>query len=192
MNRKRGCWAKWLLAVSVGLVLMVGGCRPKPAQEGVSARTTSPVSNVSSGRAPNFTLTDLDGKPVSLSNYAGKGIILDFWGTWCPPCVKGVPEFAELYETHKDKGLVIVGVALDDTADLVKQFVAKYHVPYPILHGTPQMIGQVVQAYGSFEFIPTTFLIAPDGEIVQRFEGYHAKQEFENLIPRLLPNRVTE
>lgn len=189
MNEQHGHWRNGIAAAFVVLALFAVACRPKPMEEPQAEATPDAKlpATVASGKAPNFTLTDLNGKPVSLSDYSGKAVILDFWATWCPPCVKGVPEFVELYEAHKEKGLVVLGVALDDAPELVKEFAAEKKVPYPILHGDAQSLSQVVQAYGSFQYIPTTFLIAPDGEIVQRFEGYHEKQEFENLIPRILP-----
>src|SRR5579862_4692107 len=75
----------------------------------------------------NFKFKDLQGKPVSLSDYKGKVILLDFWATWCPPCRKEIPGFIELYNTYKSQGLVVIGVSMDDTDDIadVKRYAAQ-------------------------------------------------------------------
>src|SRR6202161_3443970 len=76
----------------------------------------------------NFAFKDLQGKSVTLSDYKGKVILLDFWATWCPPCRKEIPGFVDLYRTYKSRGLVVIGVSMDDNDDTpdVKRFAAQF------------------------------------------------------------------
>ena len=78
----------------------------------------------------NFTFKDLQGKSVTLSDYKGKVVLLDFWATWCPPCRKEIPGFVELYNTYKSRGLVVIGVSMDDAEDTpdVKRFAAQLKI----------------------------------------------------------------
>ena len=133
--------------------------------------------------AHSFTLQDLDGKQVSLSDFKGKVVVLDFWATWCPPCVKEIPHFIELYEQYKDQGFAMVGISLDHQGvSVVKSFVRKYQVNYPIL-----MADRQVQAsYGEIKNIPTTFVIDAEGNLKRKYIGYRDKSVFEADIQTLL------
>lgn len=133
--------------------------------------------------APDFTLNDLNGKPFSLSQTKGKVVILDFWATWCPPCRMEIPHFESLYNEYKDKGLEVVGVALDKGgASSVKPFVEENGVTYPVLIGNQD----VAARYGGIRGIPTTFLIDREGRIVEKYVGYTDKEVFESAIKKLL------
>ncbi len=106
--------------------------------------------------APAFTLTDLEGKLVSLSDFKKKAILLDFWATWCPPCVKEIPHFITLYEQYKDQGFEVVGISVDrEGVEVVKSFAEQHRINYPILMSNQR----VIQRYGGVPSIPTTFLI---------------------------------
>ncbi len=155
------------------------GAKEKLASPSVVEAPTSPESKA----APMFTLQDLNGKTVSLSDFEGKVIILDFWATWCPPCVKEIPHFAELYEQYNDREFVMVGISVDrEGIDVVKSFVQKYKVNYPIL----MTDGQVEKAYGNIVSIPTTFVIDSEGEIRRKYIGYRDKSVFETDIKAFL------
>src|ERR1700733_9901449 len=112
----------------------------------------------------NLTLQDIDGKPVKLSNYKGKVILLDFWATWCPPCRKEIPGFIELYNTYKSRGLVVIGVSMDDTDDIsdVKHYAEQIKMNYPILLGYGRE-DDLKPAFGELP-LPTSFVIARDGK----------------------------
>lgn len=136
-------------------------------------------------QAPDFELVDLNGKPVRLSDYKGKMIILDFWATWCPPCRAEIPSFVKLYSEYKDKGLVIIGVSLDrEGPDVVREFAKNFKMNYPVVMGDMK----TVSAYGGIEAIPTTFIINKKGQIVDRFVGYRDENTFRNEIARWLLN----
>jgi peroxiredoxin len=134
----------------------------------------------------NFTFKDLEGKPVTLSDYKGKVILLDFWATWCPPCRKEIPGFVDLYNTYKSRGLVVVGVSMDDADDLadVKRFATQIKMNYPILLGYGRD-DDLKPAFGELP-LPTSFIIARDGRICARHDGLTAREQVEREIAGLL------
>ena len=136
------------------------------------------------GTAQDFSLPDIDGNNVSLTDFSGKVIILNFWATWCPPCRTEIPHFVELYDTYKDEGLVIIGIDVDptETPDVLKPFAAQYGIIYPLLLGTKQVESQ----YGGIQSIPTTFIIDRNGDIIQKYIGSRSKSVFEQEILKLL------
>jgi len=134
----------------------------------------------------HFTFKDLEGKNVTLSDYKGKVVLLDFWATWCPPCRKEIPGFVELYNTYKSRGLMVIGVSMDDTDDTpdVKRYAAQLKIDYPILLGFGRD-DDLKPAYGELP-LPTSFVIARDGRICARHDGLTAKEQIEREISALL------
>ena len=134
----------------------------------------------------NLKLNDLQGKSINLSDYKGRVILLDFWATWCPPCRKEIPGFVELYNTYKSRGLVVIGVSMDDTEDTpdVKRFAAQIKMNYPILLGFGRE-EDLKPAFGELP-LPTSFVIARDGRICARHDGLTAKEQVEREITALL------
>ena len=134
-------------------------------------------------QAPDFTLPGIDGSEIALSDFRGKVVILDFWATWCPPCRAEIPHFIELYDTHKDKGLEIIGVSLDWNAErIVGAFAEENSINYTLLVGD----NDVTDLYGGVMSIPTTLVIDRKGRIRERFVGYRDKEVFEKAIKELL------
>lgn len=133
--------------------------------------------------APDWKLTDLNGKPVKFSDFRDDVLIVDFWATWCVPCRVEIPHFVELQKQYGDKGLTVIGVSLDEQGPgVVKKFVKRFAVNYPIVIGNQK----VVEAYGGIDAIPTTFVIDRQGRIVSRHIGYNDKAVFEKEIESLL------
>ena len=134
----------------------------------------------------NFTFQDIHGKSVTLSEYKGKVILLDFWATWCPPCRKEIPGYIELYNTYKSRGLVVVGVSMDDADDTpdVKRYVEQIKMNYPVLLGAGRE-DDLKPAFGELP-LPTSFVIARDGRICGRHDGLTAKEQVEREIAALL------
>ncbi len=186
-----------LFCLILVLMFIVAGCKkkePEPTQQTAQVQVeaeekpTKPALDKTPPEparepAPSFTLQDLNGKQVSLSDFKGKVVILDFWATWCPPCVKEIPHFIELHEQYKDRGFAMVGISLDHQGiSVVKSFVQKNQVNYPIL----MTDGRVDKAYGGITSIPTTFVIDSAGNIRQKYVGYRDKAIFEADIKALL------
>ena len=101
-------------------------------------------------KAADFTLPDIFQKEVKLSDYQGKVIILDFWATRCPPCVREIPHFVELQQEWADKGVQIIGISLDRQTNVLKLFAEKYKINYPIL-----LCDEItLKKYSPIKFIP--------------------------------------
>ena len=131
--------------------------------------------------APAFSLESTDGKTISLKDYKGKIVILDFWATWCGPCRRGIPDLVSLQDKYKND-LRVIGISLDsDTKSDVILFAKKFNINYPILYGDQQ----VTQDYGGIEAIPTTIVIDQNGEIVAKYVGLVNKETFAKQIEAL-------
>jgi len=141
---------------------------------------TLPPGNIT-GIAPGFTLPDLNGKPVSLADFKGRVVVLDFWATWCPPCRREIPDFIKLQTEYGSKSVQIVGIALDEPGK-VQEFARQNGMNYPVLLGTQE----ISVKYGGIEGIPTTFIIDKNGKIANRFEGFRPRAVFEEEIKKLL------
>lgn len=184
--------AKWIIAgaaaVSMGLLTLPmlkgsGGEPLKPPRSVAAQPSAEGPSCDGRGTAKfDFVLKDHNDAPVQLAQYQGKVVILNFWATWCGPCKEEIPAFVELYDRYKDKGLVILGVSIDDTVDQLRPFMRQYHMQYPVLQMTPD----IEEAYGPFYGVPTTFFIARDGAICRRHMGPVTREQFEQEIKSLL------
>jgi peroxiredoxin len=134
---------------------------------------------------PDFTLRDVQGKEVKLSDYKGKMVILNLWATWCGPCKVEIPWFKEFETTYKDRGLAVVGVAFDEEGwQVVTPYVAEAKMNYQILLGDKKF----PLPYGDFEALPTTYLIDKQGRIAGKHVGLVAKATYEEEIDQLLKN----
>ncbi len=133
--------------------------------------------------ASDFTLPALDGKKVSLSQFKGKVVLLNFWATWCGPCKAEIPGFVELQAQYKND-LVILGLSVDDPADKAKAFADQYKVNYPMVLGLGH--DEIQDAYGPIYGIPASFLISRDGKVCKRHLGIAPKSQFEREIKALL------
>jgi cytochrome c biogenesis protein CcmG/thiol:disulfide interchange protein DsbE len=133
--------------------------------------------------APDFRLKDLESNLVSLSDFRGKIVIIDFWATWCPPCRKGIPEFVELQEEYGNDKLVVLGINMDQgDLSVVPKFAEEYEINYPVLYFTPQVVAE----YGGIRGIPTTFVIDKEGYVRHGVQGYQEKESFKQVIDTLL------
>jgi peroxiredoxin len=121
-------------------------------------------------RAPSFTVTDTDGKKVSLSELSGKIVILDFWATWCAPCKASTKELETLHEKYKARGVVIMGVSMDtgkSAAGQVREFAGKNGLTYRMLMDD----GQMSKAY-AVRNIPAAFILDQQQKILKIYPGY--------------------
>lgn len=132
-------------------------------------------------KAPDFSLTDLDGKTVSLSDFKGKVVILDFFASWCPPCREEIPDFIALQNSYASEGFSVIGVSLTNAND-TKDFADRMRINYPVLVDD----GKTSAAYGPIRSIPTTFVIDRNSKVAKLYIGYRPKEVFENDIKELL------
>lgn len=129
--------------------------------------SSRPKSAASLRPAPDFSLTDLSGRPLRLSDYRGKVVILDFWATWCEPCKAEIPHFIDLENKYSSRGLQVLGISMDDSEPPVREFQQKFKMNYPVAVGTAKLADQ----YGGILGLPITFVIDPGGRIVARHIG---------------------
>ena len=159
------------------------GDKQTAAEESGAQAMAAQTQSAAVVKAPEFSLEKIEGGRISLSELKGNVVIVDFWATWCPPCVKEIPEFIELYKTYNSQGFVMVGISVDRGGPgVVKQFVEKNSVNYPVVMADMD----VVNAYEVFAGIPTTFIIDRQGNIVEKVIGYQSKDFFEEHIKKLL------
>ena len=145
------------------------------------------VGDVRGVPAPNFDLATLDGRRVKLSDYRGKAVLLNFWATWCSPCKVEMPWFVDLQKKYGNDGLVILGVAMDDSeASKIAEFANEMGVNYPVLLGTDK----VSEDYGNVEFLPTSFYIDREGKIVGKGEGLLGEADVEQNVLKALSSPV--
>ena len=151
--------------------------------EGNGSPIVTEVSEVaSSNKAPDFTLSDMHGNEVSLSDFKGNIVIINFWATWCGPCRFEIPDLIDLQEKYNGD-LVVLGVSLDyDGPSVVPQFAESLGISYPVLYGN----GQVAHRYGGVTGIPTTFVIDRDLNVYKRYIGYRPQTVFEKDIQDLI------
>jgi thiol-disulfide isomerase/thioredoxin len=133
--------------------------------------------------APEWSLADLKGKPLTSKELQGKVVLVDFWATWCGPCRRTIPHLIDLHNAYKDKGLAVVGVSLDQQGpSVVGPFVEKNKIPYTVVMGNQK----VVEDFGGVRGIPTAFIISQDGKIVRKIMGAVPAERYENDIKALL------
>ncbi len=142
------------------------------------------LPNLRGKKAPQFTLRTLEGHKVSLEDYRGKAVLINFWATWCAPCKLEMPWFVDLHKQYAPQGFEILGVSEDDTKDRSKigQFSQKIGVNYPILIGDDA----ASKAYGGVEFLPTSFYVGRDGKVIEETAGLISRDEIEANIKKAL------
>jgi peroxiredoxin len=146
---------KWLLSLAASILLIV-----------LLAFNAFPVVGE---KAPSFTLEDINGNKVSLSDFHGRVVIVDFWATWCHACEESSPELEWLHRKYKDKGVAVLGISLDagsDAVEKVRAFARRLDLNYPMLMGNDDL----ARAY-RMQGIPTTYILDKDHVIVKRYVG---------------------
>lgn len=134
---------------------------PAP-QEGLQPGDLAPEFEVKLADGSTYELTDLDGSPIRLADLRGKAVWINFWASWCPPCQQETPILREMAERYRDAGLVIVGIAVQETSpDDIRAYAERYELPYTIGFDAS---GHVYRQYRVFG-LPTQFFIRPDGTI---------------------------
>jgi len=147
--------------------------------------------SVSSGTkvAPNFSWKGADGKDRSLKDYSGKVVMLNFWGTWCPPCRAELPDIVKLRKELQKNGFEVIGLGLGEQArggktpaQRVAEFAKTNGLDYPLLLADERM----AEAYGGIEAVPTTFIVNGKGEIVEKMIGMQSYEAFSEAVKKAM------
>lgn len=167
-----------------GLAFGSSTAAPPPGQESHLLAAGAPALGV--GRpAPNFSRMGLDRRPINLADYRGKIVLLNFWATWCEPCLAEIPRFVAWQREYGGEGLRIIGVSMDDDAPPVRAAYRKYGLNYPVVMGD-EKIGEL---YGGILGLPVTFLIDAKGAIRFEHQGAVDLNQLQDELRKLLPGR---
>jgi thiol-disulfide isomerase/thioredoxin len=163
-----------LAVVAVCAAALAGGLYVRQHMDASSPdiiRVTQPATDRSAPQQrPEFWLPDPEGKRHSIAEWDGKLLLVNFWATWCPPCLHEIPMFIALQQRYGERGVQLLGIAIDD-GDNVAAFAEQIGLNYPTLHGQLDAI-EVMAAYGNKSGgLPFTVLISPSGQIVARHAG---------------------
>jgi thiol-disulfide isomerase/thioredoxin len=159
------------MLISLSLLALTSFVRADPVKKGADA--------------PTFTVKTMDGKEVNFpGDYKGKLVMLDFWATWCGPCMQEVPGLVKAYKEYHSKGLEVLGFSLDkpDAGDTVKKVMAEKHMTWDMCLSKNEFKGKIPELYG-IQFIPSAFLV--DGDTGQIIAGAGGALRGENLAPTL-------
>lgn len=132
---------------------------------------------VPAAAADGFSLKDLAGKTHTLGGYKGRWLLVNFWATWCPPCLEEIPDLIVLHEKRKD--LAVIGIAVDfESEKEVRRFVDDNLMSYPVVLGDER----VVKQFGRAEILPTTYIYDPNGKFVKMQRGLVTRQQIERIV----------
>jgi len=150
----------------------------------VAGRRTAqkPKPTAPGNAAPEFTVTDIDGKKLALSDYKGKVVLLDFWATWCTPCRAEIPHFVEMQQKYGPQGFQVVGISMDDDAKPVKEFYRQFNMNYPVAVGDDKL----AQSFGGVLGLPVNFIIDREGRIHAKYLGATDVSVIDKAVSDLL------
>jgi len=163
------------------LALGIGACTGSNTEAGSAA-----LQGINTGnQARDFTLKSLDGRKVTLSDFQGDVVLINFWATWCAPCRAEIPDFEGAYQAHKDEGFVILGLNEQESPQVIESFIEELDMTYPALLDEQ---GQVMREYRVLG-LPTSLLVDRHGVIQVRHTGTLAAAQLEAHLTKLLAAR---
>lgn len=170
-------------------VVLVPGKADQPGQVGEDNDAEGMEPQLRGKAAPGFSLTSLDGKKVSLSDFKGKAVLVNFWATWCGPCKVEMPWFEQFQKQYANQGFVILGLVDDVDAgkDAIAKTAQKAGATYPILLTD----GKVQKAYGGVDVLPMSFYVDRNGVVVEETAGLGPKDEIEAHIKKAIASGST-
>lgn len=184
MNKRLGI----VLVIVSTVALVIAGCSSSPApQASAPSVTSSPIEGVQVGNlAPDFQLPNLDGEALSLNELRGKPVILNFWATWCRPCVTEMPYLQEIHEEYSDEGLMLLAIDVNESPSQVEEFLQNNNLSLPVLL---DIDGAVTKKY-RIQVIPTTFFIDGDGVIQEKRMGaFINAAQIEKQLSKIMPGQ---
>lgn len=158
------------------------------SDKGAKVLEIGSVQKSSTSQAPDFTFS-IDGQETNFREYTkGKLVFLNFWGTWCPPCRAEIPDIIEMQKELEEKGFVVLGVALEKNRNpnQAKQGVRKFMDSQGINYHNFIGNGDIVNAYGGIQGVPSTFIIDREGNIAQKIVGMRSKEQFMEIVNKYL------
>ncbi len=144
----------------------------------LSGCRSSAPKGAAGGGAPDFTVTDLQGKKLALSDYRGKVVLLDFWATWCAPCLQEIPHFIDMQQKLGPQGFQAIGISMDDGPKPVQEFYQEHNLNYPVALGDSKL----ADSFGGILGLPVTFVINRDGQIRKKFVGATDPAQIEQEV----------
>ena len=128
--------------------------------------------------ANEFVFKDMQNKIQRLSDYNGKWVLINFWATWCPPCLEEIPDLVEMYNARKATDFVVIGIAMTSSKDSVLSFTKQMEISYPIVMGDDKSAAQI----GRIDALPTSYLYDPSGKLVSYQAGMITREAIESYI----------
>jgi thiol-disulfide isomerase/thioredoxin len=168
-----------IVAAVVAFAIVLVGLAPRGSGSRRDEEVKPGPRTGSASRALSGKTTD--GKTVSLADFKGKVVLVNFWATWCGPCRQEMPEIIALHKKYKDRGLVVLSIASDDTPEPVDALLKDSPLPFTVIYGTDDM--KRTYAVNS---LPTTVLIDKSGQIVFDIDGYNPSLDFAALVEKHL------
>lgn len=177
-----------LLMLLIGLLAACG--TPDAPAPDAAAPALTPGELVAVDRpAPDFSMETLDGAVFSMAEQQGKVVLVNFWATWCGPCIVEMPDLVAIHEAWEDRGFTVLGVSQDiEGAEVIAPFVAEHGITFPIVMDPDNTLGE---AFGGIYALPTTFVIDPEGNIMGRFMGIFPIEEMRPELEAMLQAPAT-
>lgn len=175
-----------LIAIVAGAAALAGYLTSKGIQPDSSP--SAAVAGDAGAILLELTLPNADGVDYALEQWRGKVLVVNFWATWCPPCIKEIPEFSAVSRRYADAPVQFVGISVD-TVENVVSFAEEHQVPYPLLIGTSRHLMQITELSNSPPAMPLTVILDGDGQARHIKLGTLNEVELEGKIRELLPRR---
>ena len=138
--------------------------------------------------AIDMPLTDINGNKVNLASYQGKWVVVNYWATWCPPCIEEMPELQSFHDEHVNKDAMVIGINTELIGkQQLQSFLDDYFITYPVFRSKPTQQSEL----GLIPGLPTTFLVTPEGEVVARQVGPVTRDMIEQFMNNWQPKQIT-
>ncbi|MBI3978225.1 MAG: redoxin domain-containing protein [Chloroflexi bacterium] len=181
-----------LLALVVAVAILAGGCTSLQLPGLSAAASELPAATPGAGsapkvgaRAPDFSLKTPDGKLVTLSDFRGKPVFINFWATWCPPCRAEMPDIEAVYQEHRDHGLIVLGIDVQEDPVIVQRFLRERSFSWTFLVDESGEVGMLYRLTA----LPTSYFVDPEGVIRSIQTGATTKSGMERQLALILPKR---